>query len=168
MKISKIAFYIAVVAALLLFVAGPGTRLGMWDFSMGFMLMRWALFAGLAAAAFALVLLVIPKTRAGNVTMLAAALLVGLGTAWVPWNGYQTATSLPFIHDITTDTVDPRCSLRCCLFAPTRQTHRSILAKRSRSNSARAIRISKHWCLIRQPTRRSARHSRPRRTWAWK
>jgi uncharacterized protein (DUF1499 family) len=107
MKISKIAFYIAVVAALLLFVAGPGTRLGMWDFSMGFMLMRWALFAGLAAAAFALVLLVIPKTRAGNVTMLAAALLVGLGTAWVPWNGYQTATSLPFIHDITTDTVDP-------------------------------------------------------------
>jgi uncharacterized protein (DUF1499 family) len=107
MKISKIALCIAVVAALLLVVAGPGTRLGLWDFSMGFLLMRWALFAGLAAAGFACILFVIPKTRAGNVTVLAIALLVGLGTAWVPWNGYQTATSVPPIHDITTDTVDP-------------------------------------------------------------
>ncbi len=107
MKFSKITLSIAVVAALLLLVAGPGTRLGLWDFSTGFLLMRWALFAGLGAAVIACILFVIPKTRAGNGTMLAIALLVGLGTAWVPWNGYRTATTLPFIHDITTDTVDP-------------------------------------------------------------
>ncbi|MEI2422293.1 hypothetical protein V6O07_18575, partial [Arthrospira platensis SPKY2] len=38
---------------------------------------------------------------------LAAALLIGLGTAWVPWNGLRTVRSLPFIHDITTDTARP-------------------------------------------------------------
>lgn len=107
MKFSKITLSIAVVAALLLLVAGPGTRLGLWDFSTGFLLMRWALFAGLGAAVIAGILFVIPKTRAGSGTVLAMALLVGLGTAWVPWNGYRTATTLPFIHDITTDTVDP-------------------------------------------------------------
>jgi uncharacterized protein (DUF1499 family) len=107
MKVSKIALCIAVIAALLLVGAGPGTRLGLWDFSMGFLLMRWALFAGVAAAGFAFILFVIPKTRAGSVAMLAVALLVGLGTAWVPWNGYRTARALPFIHDITTDTVNP-------------------------------------------------------------
>ena len=107
MKLSKIALSIAVIAALLLLVAGPGSRLGLWDFRLGFLLLRWAFFAGLGAAGLALILIVIPKTRAGSSTVLAIALLVGLGTAWVPWNGYRTATSLPFIHDITTDTVNP-------------------------------------------------------------
>jgi uncharacterized protein (DUF1499 family) len=107
MKLSRIAFSIAVMAALLLAVAGPGTRFGLWEYGSGFLLMRGALFAGLAAALFALILFVIPKTRAGNVALLAVALLVGLGAAWVPWNGYRTARSLPFIHDISTDTVNP-------------------------------------------------------------
>lgn len=107
MKISKIALSIAVVAALLLLVAGPGTRSGLWSFSTGFLLMRWALFGGIAAAGLAVILFVIPKTRAGSATTLAIALLVGLGTAWVPWNGYRIARTVPPIHDITTDTNNP-------------------------------------------------------------
>lgn len=107
MKISKIAFSVAVIAALLLAVAGPGTRFGLWHYGTGFLLMRGALFVGLAAALFAFVLIVIPRTRAGNGSLLAVTLLIGLGTAWVPWNGYRTVQSLPFIHDISTDTLNP-------------------------------------------------------------
>ncbi|MGB5344856.1 MAG: DUF1499 domain-containing protein [Woeseia sp.] len=107
MKLSKIALSIAVIAALLLLVAGPGTRLGLWDFRFGFLLMRWALFVGLAAAAVSVILLLIPKTRQGNAALLALAVLIGLATAWMPYNGYRTARSLPFIHDISTDTVNP-------------------------------------------------------------
>jgi uncharacterized protein (DUF1499 family) len=107
MKLSKIALYVAILAALLLIVAGPGARFGLWAFGTGFLLLRWALYLGLAAALFALVLMVIPKTRAGSGALLAIALLVGLGAAWVPWNGYRTARSVPAIHDITTDTVNP-------------------------------------------------------------
>jgi uncharacterized protein (DUF1499 family) len=69
--------------------------------------MRVALFAGLAAALLAVVLLVIPKTRAGSAATLSIALLVGLAAAWVPFNGYRIVKSLPFIHDITTDTTNP-------------------------------------------------------------
>lgn len=107
MKLSRIALFAAVIAALLLAIAGPGTRFGLWHYSTGFLLMRGALFLGLAAALLALVLLVIPRTRAGSGATLIIALLISLGTAWVPLNGYRTVKSLPFIHDISTDTTNP-------------------------------------------------------------
>ncbi len=107
MKITKLVLSIAVIALLLLALAGPGSQLSLWSFGTGFQLMRWALYLGAGAAGIALLLLLIPKTRAGNATLLVVALLVGLGSAWVPWNGYRTARSVPPIHDITTDTVNP-------------------------------------------------------------
>lgn len=107
MKFANFALIIAIVAALLLIVAGPGTRLGIWEFSTGFMMMRWALFLGLGGAGLALSLLFFSKTRHGHGAILTAALLIGIAVAWVPWNGYQKATSLPPIHDITTDTTNP-------------------------------------------------------------
>jgi uncharacterized protein (DUF1499 family) len=107
MKLAPIAIIVAIVAALLLIVAGPGTRLGLWEFGTGFMMMRWALFLGLGGAGLALVLLLFSKTRRGRGAILAAALIIGTGTASVPWNGYQKARSLPPIHDISTDTTKP-------------------------------------------------------------
>jgi uncharacterized protein (DUF1499 family) len=107
MKFAILPLVVALIAALMLLVAGPGTRLDLWTFGTGFLLMRWALFAGLAAAALALLLLAIPRTRRGHAAMLAMALLIGLVTAWVPWNNYRTVQSLPFIHDITTDFEQP-------------------------------------------------------------
>lgn len=107
MNLARFALIIAVLAALMLLAAGPGTRLGLWEFGFGFTLMRYALFAGVGGAALAVVLLLVPKTRDGNAALLVATVLIGLVTAWVPWNGYRTVRSLPFIHDITTDTADP-------------------------------------------------------------
>jgi uncharacterized protein (DUF1499 family) len=107
MKLAPITLIIVIVAALLLTVAGPGSRLALWEFDMGFMMMRWALFLGLGGAALALVLLFFRKTRHGRGAILAAALIIGVGTAWVPWSGYQKARSVPPIHDITTDTTNP-------------------------------------------------------------
>jgi uncharacterized protein (DUF1499 family) len=105
MKVTRMALIIAVAAALLLLVAGPGTRFGWWTFGTGFLMMRWALFAGLAAVVLALVLLVIPRTRQDSGVLLGVALLIGAGTAWVPWSSLQTVRSLPYIHDISTDTL---------------------------------------------------------------
>lgn len=107
MKLSKLALLIAIVAVLLLAVAGPGSRFELWTFSTGFLLMRWALYLGVAAAVASVILLLIPKTRAGSVPKLVASIVIGLATAWVPWQGVQTARSVPPIHDITTDTVNP-------------------------------------------------------------
>ena len=107
MKISRLPLLVALIALLMLLAAGPGTRLGLWEYGTGFLLMRWAFFAGAAAAVLALLFLVIPRTRRNAASTLVLALVVGTVAAWIPWNGLQTVRSLPFIHDITTDTVDP-------------------------------------------------------------
>ncbi|MEO7071762.1 MAG: DUF1499 domain-containing protein [Rhodanobacter sp.] len=107
MKIARIAIILAVVAAALLLIAGPGTRLALWDFRTGFGLLRWATFAGLAAAASALVMLALPRLRRGHVPMLGVALVLGVGVAFVPWNNMRQAKSVPPIHDISTDTAQP-------------------------------------------------------------
>ena len=61
----------ALLAAAMLVAAGFGARFGVWDFRLGFQLVRWSEYTGLAVAALALVVLVIPKWRKGRVPVLA-------------------------------------------------------------------------------------------------
>src|SRR5699024_160321 len=63
---------LALLALLTLLIAGPGTRLGLWDFRLGFTLMRWAVYGGAGAAALAIALLLIPTTRRGGAAGLVA------------------------------------------------------------------------------------------------
>ncbi|HSH27603.1 MAG TPA: DUF1499 domain-containing protein, partial [Wenzhouxiangella sp.] len=108
MKLLRVVTVIVALAAvLMLLLAGPGTRLELWDFRFGFTLMRWAVFGGAAAAVLAIVLLLIPAARRSGAGALVAALLIGLGTAGVPPMLAHNAGSVPRIHDITTDTADP-------------------------------------------------------------
>ncbi len=107
MKPAHVALLIAVAAALLLLVAGPGTRLQWWDFRGGFQLMRWAAYTGLAGAALALVMLLLPAIRRTALPSLLLALGLGVGVAFVPLNGMRQARALPPIHDISTDLQEP-------------------------------------------------------------
>ena len=107
MTLAWIPVEMATFAALLLGGSGSGVRLGFWDFSTGFQLLRWSAYLGVAAAGCAVVLLAIPKTRARRLPHLVAALAVGLVVAYVPWHWLQQAKAAPAIHDITTDTDNP-------------------------------------------------------------
>lgn len=105
--LTRLVFLAAVIAVLMLLVAGPGTRLELWDFRFGFTLMGWAVYVGLGAAGLALLFALIPKTRHGNVGVLLVAIVIGVATAAVPWSLREQARSLPRIHDITSDTHNP-------------------------------------------------------------
>lgn len=107
MKFSRLVLLPAAIAAFLLLVGGPGTRFGLWAFPAGFLMMRWAAYLGLAAAGLALTFLIIPRTRVGQGVWLLSACVIGLGVAYVPWQYRQQARSVPPIHDITTDTLNP-------------------------------------------------------------
>jgi len=98
----------AVVAALLLLSAPLGYRMGWWHFRTGFTALQpWAVYVGLAAGALAIIALAIPKVRSGWTTRIVAALVVGIAVAYVPWQWRERAQSVPRIHDISTDTVNP-------------------------------------------------------------
>lgn len=107
MKPARFALLLSLLAALLLLAAGPGTRMELWEFRTGFALMRWAALIGLAGAALALVMLLWPRTRRNGRGGLLAAIVLGLGVAFVPLNGMRQARAVPPIHDITTDTRRP-------------------------------------------------------------
>jgi uncharacterized protein (DUF1499 family) len=98
---------VAVLAILLLALAGPGVRLSLWSIGSGFQLLRWAAYLGLAAAAAALIQLLVPSWRGPAAWPLGVAFVLGLLAAGVPWFWRYRANEVPPIHDITTDTHDP-------------------------------------------------------------
>lgn len=105
--LAKLLVFVAVIALILLLVAGPGARMEWWDFRFGFSLMRWAVYLGAGTALLSLILLLIARTRAGRASSLAIVILIGTGVAAVPAWQLMQVRSLPMIHDITTDFVDP-------------------------------------------------------------
>lgn len=109
MKAAHYVLALSILAAVLLLVAGPGTRLDWWTFSTGFRVLSWAAFVGLAAAVLAVVMLAWPRARRGRrrLSALLLALAVGLGVAFVPWAAMRQAKGVPPIHDISTDTRRP-------------------------------------------------------------
>jgi len=102
MRLRWVPGLLGLVAAVLVLAAGPGTRFGLWNYRTGFSALRWGAYAGLAAAAVAVLLLII-RPRSGGVIPLVLGLVLGLGAAFVPWRWMQQARRVPPIHDITTD-----------------------------------------------------------------
>lgn len=108
-----LGFGLAVITLLMILMAGPGHRLGWWDFRTGFTILRWGAYIGVAALIVSLtgclVLVARPgKHRRGFLWALSglvmAAIVVGVPLSWL----YQ-AQQVPRIHDITTDTENPPC-----------------------------------------------------------
>ena len=107
MRWRTVALVVAMVAAFLFAVAGPGTRLGLWDFRQGFQFMRWGAYLGMAGVVVALVALAVPASRRAGIAVPLLALALSAAVVLVPWSMVRRARSVPPIHDITTDVVDP-------------------------------------------------------------
>jgi uncharacterized protein (DUF1499 family) len=106
MRLRSIPALLGLVAALLVLLAGPGSRMGLWEFRTGFILLRWGGYLGLAAAVSAILLALI-RPQSGGTVPLTLGVLLGLGTAYIPWYWSKQAQRVPPIHDITTDPEHP-------------------------------------------------------------
>lgn len=105
-RVRRLAPALAVMAAALVLLSGPGTRLGLWEFGTGFVLLRWGAYLGLAAAGLGLISL-LWRGREDRRWLPLLALVLGLAAALVPWRWMQQARGVPPIHDITTDIERP-------------------------------------------------------------
>lgn len=103
----RITVGLAVLAVLLLVISGPGTRFGLWPFQVGVGMFAGALLVGLATAGAAIVGLALPRLRARSAPLLVAALVLGTVSAALPLDYIRRVKTLPYINDITTDTVRP-------------------------------------------------------------
>jgi uncharacterized protein (DUF1499 family) len=105
-RLRRFAPAISGLAVLLFLAAGPGTRMGLWDFRTGFLLLRWGAYLGIAGAGLGILALL---WRTPGSRLWRPLLAIGLGAVatLVPWLWMERAGRVPPIHDITTDTERP-------------------------------------------------------------
>lgn len=111
--LASAALVLALLAALLVLFAGPGTRSGWWEFGTGFTLLRYGAYLGIAAAVAALLAIALGRRWGGRGRIMAVvALALGFIAFFLPWNLRREARKYPGIHDITTDTENPPALVR--------------------------------------------------------
>ncbi len=98
---------LAALAAAAVVASGFGARFGVWDWRVGFEVLRFGVYASFALAALALIALLVPRWRRGNATLLGLALAVAVVAGGLPAWWFKHGVSLPLINDITTDTEHP-------------------------------------------------------------
>lgn len=102
-----LALALSALALLLLAAAGPGTRLGLWDFRFGFQLLRWAVYLGGAGLVLTLAALATRRRQGGSLAPLLVALVAAGIAVGLPLSMVRRARGVPPIHDITTDVAAP-------------------------------------------------------------
>lgn len=112
MPLSVIAvtgFAVGLIAVILAMVAGFGSRWGWWHFGIGFSMLRYAVYVAIVAVFISLPGIVVSRPGNGKRGMWLALLgiLISSPVIGVPVSWMRMARSVPAIHDITTDTVNP-------------------------------------------------------------
>ncbi|MFN3987276.1 MAG: DUF1499 domain-containing protein [Rhodocyclaceae bacterium] len=97
------AFSLAALS--LLVIAALGTRTGLWSYVVGFQLVGLASCLALVAGGLAFGRLL--TGSAGRPAGLVVALVAALATLAMPLHGLYRVSTVPMIHDISTDTDDP-------------------------------------------------------------
>jgi uncharacterized protein (DUF1499 family) len=111
-KISRViitGFVISVVSALAAVMSGFGSRLGLWNFMIGFLILLFSIVTSLAGVVVSITGLVKTGKTPGKpgIKTAAAGILIGLIAVFFPASVILHALPLPAINDITTDTVNP-------------------------------------------------------------
>lgn len=108
-RLAVSGFALAVVAGLVTMMAGPLYRWAGLELGTAFSLLKWGAYGGLAAAAVSVAGGVATRVgpRGRGLGFAVLGLVIGLFTAYVPWQWRQRAREVPPIHDITTDTAEP-------------------------------------------------------------
>lgn len=107
--IPGLAIGVACASALLLMLAGVGSRFGWWHFRSGFTMLGYAVYGGIGAALLGIwgIILATRKRQPNRIILAGLAVVIGVVVAAVPISWLLSARHLPLIHDITTDTVHP-------------------------------------------------------------
>lgn len=107
MKLPRVCLTLAALALGLLLLSGPLTRFGLVPFRTGLLVFAAALVFAIASFTIATVSLLVPRLRGDRASAFRWAVLLSVVVMAGPAVFVQKARSVPAIHDITTDTVDP-------------------------------------------------------------
>lgn len=92
---------------MMLVASGIGYQRETWSLPTAFTMVKWAAYAGIATAFLALAGALFARPVGRPTVVFGIALLIAGATGFVPWRWKQVASTVPPIHDVTTDTQDP-------------------------------------------------------------
>jgi len=105
--VSRLAAWLGAVSLIVLASTGPLHRIGLFGLAGTFNLLKWAVYAGLAAMVLAIIGIIIDVRReARTSTALMAMLMSFIATGSIAALAWK-ASRVPPIHDVTTDTMQP-------------------------------------------------------------
>ncbi|PMR74451.1 DUF1499 domain-containing protein [Billgrantia endophytica] len=104
-----LALLMLMLAALLMAAAGPAHRFEWLSLHQAFNMLRYGVYAAMAAAGLSLLALLIAAfCRRVRPVLISGLVIAGVvGLLAIPWQHWQRAQAVPPIHDITTDTANP-------------------------------------------------------------
>ena len=100
-------FVIALAAVVAVFIGGFGYSRDWWTVRDGFTIIEWGAYAGLAAVAVSLAGCFAATAQRRGLALAAAGLVIGVLVVATAVTEQDLGRSVPRIHDITTDTVNP-------------------------------------------------------------
>ena len=107
-RLVLIGALVSVGSVIAMLLAGVGYRLHWWHFRTGISVLRWAFWFSAAGGILSVLALVFARAQSPAMIAVAAiGLAIGTAGAYVPWSYKRTVDSLPYIHDISTDTANP-------------------------------------------------------------
>jgi uncharacterized protein (DUF1499 family) len=99
---------LAVLAGIAAFAAGPGNRLGLWDFRTGFEILRYSGYVCIVAVLMSIAGPVFSRRQKLKCfTAAIPSVVISLLIIYILANLWMKSRSVPPIHDITTDIVNP-------------------------------------------------------------
>ncbi len=109
--IAALGALVAFAAALTLIVAPLGYRAGIWPLRFALIELPrvYVFYAGIAGAVISLIGLAatLAGHRRGWAALAVLGIIIGAGSAFVPWKFAQMGRGVPPVNDITTDTANP-------------------------------------------------------------
>ncbi|MFI5293869.1 MAG: DUF1499 domain-containing protein [Thermodesulfovibrionales bacterium] len=105
--IANIGLGLALASAIAMIFSGIGTRCELWNFRIGLLVLKWAAYGGLVAAAVSLAGFVISCRGGPGIVRALIGIILGVILVAVPAYWLEKARRVPPIHDITTDTSAP-------------------------------------------------------------
>ena len=107
-RMMYIGFILALLCAVAAVGSGLGYRLGIWHFRTGFEILKWSFFVSGATLLILLACMffVQTKTRADSMIGI-TGIIICLALVYVPYSWKRTLDAYPYIHDISTDTLNP-------------------------------------------------------------
>lgn len=105
--IGTLLILVGLLSLVVLALAGTGYKNEILSLGDAFLILRYAAIAGIAAAVLIIIFAIVTRPSAGRLTLLSIAAVTGLIAFYLPYAQYQTAQSVPPIHDISTDLENP-------------------------------------------------------------